>query len=194
MTIPKIHDLYGYVLKHADVGRTGKEYTQLISLDLNIPISAKKKKNSSGEPTIQNRVRWAIFNLRKAKLMEISSHGKSIISDQGKKIRNEKGLKIIELDLISFCLNSEYKVSKYVDVESEEQLKVLYSQLINDEDFDRLELGLNQPNIFDILKISKAEIRHSNFLSWIINPKNPHGIGEVFLKKFFERNFFIKKI
>ena len=68
-------------------------------------------------------------------------------------------------------------------IEDELVLKELYSNLINDEDFDRLELGLNQPNIFEILRISKTEIRHSNFLSWLLNPKGSHGIGEVFLKK-----------
>tara|TARA_B100000795_G_C22751156_1_gene419487 strand:- start:146 stop:1348 length:1203 start_codon:yes stop_codon:yes gene_type:complete len=78
-------------------------------------------------------------------------------------------------------------------IEDELVLKELYSNLINDEDFDRLELGLNQPNIFEILRISKTEIRHSNFLSWLLNPKGSHGIGEVFLKKFLREIFSSEK-
>tara|TARA_B100000963_G_C22596407_1_gene658042 strand:- start:613 stop:1815 length:1203 start_codon:yes stop_codon:yes gene_type:complete len=78
-------------------------------------------------------------------------------------------------------------------IENELVLKKLYSNLINDEDFDRLELGLNQPNIFEILRISKNEIRHSNFLSWLLNPKGSHGMGEVFLKKFLREIFSSEK-
>ena len=78
-------------------------------------------------------------------------------------------------------------------IENELVLKELYSNLINDEDFDRLELGLNQPNIFEILRISKNEIRHSNFLSWLLNPKGSHGMGEVFLKKFLREIFSSEK-
>ena len=40
------------------------------------------------------------------------------------------------------------------------KLKKLYNELVNDSDFDKLELELNKPNIFEILKISKSEIRH----------------------------------
>ena len=78
-------------------------------------------------------------------------------------------------------------------IENELVLKELYSNLINDDDFDRLELGLNQPNIFEILRISKNEIRHSNFLSWLLNPKGSHGMGEVFLKKFLREIFSSEK-
>ena len=40
------------------------------------------------------------------------------------------------------------------------KLKSLYDDLLKDIDFDKLELGLQNPNIFEILKISKTEIRH----------------------------------
>ena len=46
------------------------------------------------------------------------------------------------------------------------EVKTKYGQLIKDINFDRLDLELKNPNIFQILKISNTEIRHSNFLSW----------------------------
>ena len=49
----------------------------------------------------------------------------------------------------------------------EKNIKQLYDKLLKDEDFDKLDLGLKNPNIFQILRISKNEIRHSNFLSWL---------------------------
>lgn len=37
-------------------------------------------------------------------------------------------------------------------------------------------------NLFDVLKISRAEIRHSNMLGWLLNPNENHGLGDRFLK------------
>ena len=76
----------------------------------------------------------------------------------------------------------------------EKRLKKLYDNLINDQDFDKLELGLNKPNIFEILKISKTEIRHSNFLYWLLNPKGSHGLGDVFLKRILREIFSSEKV
>ena len=45
-----------------------------------------------------------------------------------------------------------------------EELKSQYDKLLKNEDFDKLDLGLKNPNIFQILRITKNEIRHSNFL------------------------------
>ena len=68
---------------------------------------------------------------------------------------------------------------------TDERLKELYSNLLNDVDFDKLDLGLKNPNIFSILRISRNEIRHSNFLCWLLDPNQSHGLGDIFLKRFF---------
>jgi hypothetical protein len=57
-------------------------------------------------------------------------------------------------------------------------------RLINDQDFQRLELMLKIPNIFNILRILNKEIRHSNFLSWLFDPNEKHGLDTAFLHKF----------
>lgn len=46
-----------------------------------------------------------------------------------------------------------------------------------------IEKTANQTNIFDVLKITSAEIRHSNMLAWLINPQNSHGFGNSILKE-----------
>ena len=76
--------------------------------------------------------------------------------------------------------------------ESETVIKQ-YNRLVNDEDFDKLELGLKNPNIFQILRISKAEIRHSNFLSWLLSPNESHNLGDAFLKRFLREVFSYEK-
>ena len=42
-------------------------------------------------------------------------------------------------------------------------------------------------NMFDVLKISRTEIRHSNMLGWLMNPNENHGMGDVFLKGILQR-------
>ncbi|MCH9845280.1 MAG: PD-(D/E)XK nuclease family protein, partial [Alphaproteobacteria bacterium] len=59
-----------------------------------------------------------------------------------------------------------------------------YHKLIDSEKFDMLELTLKEPNIFRILKSSRYEIRHSNFLAWLLDPKASHGLGDTILKRF----------
>ena len=65
-------------------------------------------------------------------------------------------------------------------VPSEQQikeLKELYKRLLESSDFEKLELELQKPNIFSILGIGRKEIRHSNFLAWLLNPNETHGLG-----------------
>lgn len=69
------------------------------------------------------------------------------------------------------------------------ELKYQYDKLLKDEEFDRLDLGLKNPNIFQILRISKNEIRHSNFLSWLLDPNQSHKLGNIFLKRFLREVF-----
>lgn len=39
----------------------------------------------------------------------------------------------------------------------------------------------NEVNVFEVLNISRAEIRHSNMLGWLLNPNENHGLGDTFL-------------
>ena len=68
-------------------------------------------------------------------------------------------------------------------------LKNKYDILLKDENFDKLDLGLKNPNIFQILRITNNEIRHSNFLSWLLNPNESHKLGDAFLKRFLRQVF-----
>ena len=68
-------------------------------------------------------------------------------------------------------------------------IKKNYDKLLKDEDFDKLDLGMKNPNIFQILRITKNEIRHSNFLSWLLDPNQSHKLGDIFLKRFLREVF-----
>ena len=53
--------------------------------------------------------------------------------------------------------------------------------IINNENLEHLEDIVNDFNIFTSLNLINNEIRHSNFLSWIMNPKENHNLKDYFL-------------
>lgn len=42
---------------------------------------------------------------------------------------------------------------------------------------------LSKINFFEVLKIDKVEIRHSNMLAWLLDPSKPSGLGDKLLKQ-----------
>lgn len=68
--------------------------------------------------------------------------------------------------------------------EYEEQLNALISLLKDTQCFDDLDKWISKSNVFDILSISRTEIRHSNMLAWLLNPNENHGLGSFFLYDF----------
>jgi hypothetical protein len=73
-----------------------------------------------------------------------------------------------------------------MDTPNRLELERKYANLLDDPEFDRLGLLLKKPNIFKILGIEDYEIRHSNFLSWLLNPDESHGLNELFLVRFLQ--------
>jgi len=53
--------------------------------------------------------------------------------------------------------------------------------VVNNDELLQLEDRIGRFNIFDALGIVNAEIRHSNFLAWILDPNESHGQGPLFL-------------
>ncbi|MEM6314289.1 MAG: PD-(D/E)XK nuclease family protein [Planctomycetota bacterium] len=45
-----------------------------------------------------------------------------------------------------------------------------------------LERRLGGFNVFDALRVARAEIRHSNFLAFLLDPSETHGLGAMFLR------------
>ena len=58
--------------------------------------------------------------------------------------------------------------------------------LITSAEFRKLNAYINKFNIFKVLSLENYEIRHSNFLAWLLDPKESHGLGDIFLKLFLE--------
>ena len=65
----------------------------------------------------------------------------------------------------------------------EEKLVVLRDFLLKADCLNALGELVSEPNVFEVLKVSQYEIRHSNTLAWLLNPNENHGLGDSFLKE-----------
>jgi hypothetical protein len=63
-----------------------------------------------------------------------------------------------------------------------ESLAALERFVVENDDLLTLESRIGRFNIFDALQIARAEIRHSNFLAFILDPAESHGQSQLFLK------------
>ena len=67
---------------------------------------------------------------------------------------------------------------------STEQTKILDKFLVDNAELEELTAKLGVFNIFGVLRIEQAEIRHSNVLAWLLDPQGGHGLGDALLRRF----------
>ncbi len=65
--------------------------------------------------------------------------------------------------------------------------EILQNFLLNIDCLNELNPWIDSFNIFDVLKISKTEIRHSNMIAWLFNPHENHGLNDSFIKNLVSR-------
>lgn len=73
---------------------------------------------------------------------------------------------------------------KSIEFTDEEALQKF---LLDIECLDELLPWTGKFNLFDVLKISRTEIRHSNMLAWLLNANENHSMGDLFIKGIIQR-------
>jgi hypothetical protein len=86
-------------------------------------------------------------------------------------------------------LESEEKSKMNKDVHGKNQSEIeLLKDFINEnEELEKLESITDKFNVFKSLGIVHNEIRHSNFLAWLLDPTETHGLGDYFLAAFLKK-------
>lgn len=69
------------------------------------------------------------------------------------------------------------------DVDSSQERK-LAEFLVGNTELEELSARLGEFNILQVLRIERSEIRHSNVLAWLLNPRESHGLGDAFVRRF----------
>ncbi|KEK22840.1 PD-(D/E)XK nuclease family protein [Bacillus gaemokensis] len=65
----------------------------------------------------------------------------------------------------------------------------ILSLLDNSIEFEKLHSKFNRFNPFKILKVDKFEIRHSNMISWLLDPEGNHHLSSFFVNKLLSKTF-----
>ena len=60
--------------------------------------------------------------------------------------------------------------------------KALEALVVENKELERLDTLLDQFNIFEAVGAVHVEVRHSDFLSFLLDPSQNHGLGDIFVK------------
>lgn len=61
--------------------------------------------------------------------------------------------------------------------------------IFSDSDYLKIRERLEDTNVFSILGLENYEIRHSNFLAWVLNPHETHNLGSNICKNLIQQLF-----
>ncbi len=67
------------------------------------------------------------------------------------------------------------------------ELEILEDFVRNNEELDQLEALAEVFNTFEVLGIVRRELRHSDFLAYLLDPQENHGLGDAFVKRLLKR-------
>jgi hypothetical protein len=73
-----------------------------------------------------------------------------------------------------------------IELTGEDQVKELENFIFNNEALEKLESIVDKFNIFSSLGIINQEIRHSNFLAWLLDPNETHNVSDYFTTSFLK--------
>ena len=73
--------------------------------------------------------------------------------------------------------------------DEKDDLAALRELVVECPDLRELERLLGQFNLFEVLRLTNNEIRHSNVLAWLLDPEETHGLRDLFLRRWLMRVF-----
>ena len=72
-------------------------------------------------------------------------------------------------------------------MQNDSDYKSLEEFVVGNSDLEELEGHLEKFNIFEAIGVVRQELRHSNFLAFLLDPNQNSGLGQAFLKRFLQR-------
>ena len=79
-------------------------------------------------------------------------------------------------------MSSEHETSP-----SQQDLEALETFVVDNKDLDRLEALLDRFNILEALGVVSQELRHSDFLAFLMDPRGNHDLEDAFVKRLLQR-------
>lgn len=74
-----------------------------------------------------------------------------------------------------------------------DEIKDLLEFIMDSDTLEEIEAQIDEFNVFETLGITKAEIRHSNVLAWLLNPRENHQLDDIFTRNFIKQILYLNK-
>ncbi len=71
--------------------------------------------------------------------------------------------------------------------EAQQDRDALTAFVVENRDLERLKALLERFNIFEAIGVVRQELRHSDFLAFLLNPQENHRLGDIFVKRLLQR-------
>ncbi len=71
--------------------------------------------------------------------------------------------------------------------------EALKAFLLDADCLKQLDRWKDKYNLFDVLRITNMEIRHSNILAWLLDPNENHGLGDSFIRELVTRIQYVNE-
>ena len=78
-------------------------------------------------------------------------------------------------------------MSKQAETDSE-QVALLTALCVDNPQLEQLDASLAELNLFEAAGLTRDEVKHSRFLSFLINPRETHGLGDAFLTRILQKS------
>jgi hypothetical protein len=69
----------------------------------------------------------------------------------------------------------------------EESRRALEELVVDNLDLEELEAHLADFNLFEAIGVTRQELKHSNFLAFLLDPQEKHGLGDAFAKRLLQQ-------
>lgn len=70
---------------------------------------------------------------------------------------------------------------------AEVEERLLEELIVGNADLEELKTALAEFNLFEAIGITRQELRHSNFLGFLLSPQENHGIGDAFVTRLLQK-------
>ena len=70
-----------------------------------------------------------------------------------------------------------------MDADQTKERKILESFVVDNKDLEALESKVARFNIFEAIGMVRQEIKHSNFIGFLLDPFEKHQLKDIFIKK-----------
>ena len=95
--------------------------------------------------------------------------------------RNDK------ITVFDFTKEVVFKMNEKIKVNNQSEIELLKNFINENKELEKLESITDKFNIFRSLDIVSNELKHSNFLAWLMDPNETHGLGDYFLTAFLKK-------